>query len=68
MISLLEDYVNVLRGTDSGDATNYYMPVDTVSSEEWASFDNVYQVHCPRIFMNESVRDVCTVFPALYWC
>lgn len=65
MIRLLEDYVNLLRGTESGNRSTYYMATETVSSEEWASFDNVYQVHCPKVFMNESVRDVCIIFSRL---
>jgi hypothetical protein len=36
----------------------YYMPSDTVSADEWSCFDNVYQVHCPKIFMNNAIRDV----------
>jgi hypothetical protein len=36
----------------------YYMPSDTVSADEWSEFDNVYQVHSPRIFMNNAIRDV----------
>jgi len=64
MIDLLEEYAAVLRenqaveesvGSRSG---NYYIATDTVPVSEWLGFENVYQVHCPRLFLNESVRDV----------
>jgi hypothetical protein len=58
MISLLEDYADVLHNEDKGDSTNYYMAADTISADEWSGFDNVYHVHCPKVFLNESVRDV----------
>lgn len=66
MVTLLEDYVSVLKEVEirpdavpNRDATqNYYMPSDIVSSDEWADFDNVYQIHCPSIFMDSAIRDV----------
>ena len=66
MVTLLEDYVSVLKEVEirpdavpNRNATqNYYMPSDIVSSDEWADFDNVYQIHCPSIFMDSAVRDV----------
>lgn len=63
-ISLLGDYISHLEEVDvSTDAhaskdQTYYMPSDTVSPDEWSEFDNVYQIHCPRIFMNNAIRDV----------
>ena len=64
MIKLLEEYAAVLSGdqateeaTDSRPG-NYYIATDTVPMSEWHGFENVYQVHCPRLFLNESVRDV----------
>ena len=39
--------------------SGYYIATDTVPVSEWLGFENVYQVHCPRLFLNESVRDVC---------
>lgn len=65
MISLLEDYANHLRTVDaesrstpSSGPLTYYMPAETVSSDEWAEFDNVYQVHCPNLYMDNIIRDV----------
>lgn len=65
MIALLGDYVTYLddtdkntNHTDNDTAQNYYMPSDTVSPDEWAEFDSVYQVHCPKIFMDNAIRDV----------
>jgi len=64
MIDLLEDYATVLKenqAAEEGRASNlgnYYIAADTVSVSEWDGFANVYQVHCPRLFLNESVRDV----------
>ncbi|OCH92936.1 hypothetical protein OBBRIDRAFT_802282 [Obba rivulosa] len=60
MILLLEDYIRHLRKVDAesnvlnaSSGQSYYMPSDTVSPEEWAEFDNVYQIlmqyyHCSR--------------------
>lgn len=66
MIALLEDYITVLNEADvksqfsqSIPSVNYYLPADIVSSDEWAEFDNVYQVHCPSVFLDSAVRDVC---------
>ncbi|KIP10738.1 hypothetical protein PHLGIDRAFT_22173 [Phlebiopsis gigantea 11061_1 CR5-6] len=65
MISLLQDYVNHLHTVDAQSQstlatgpTTYYMPADSVSPEEWAQFDNVYQLHCPNIFMDNIIRDI----------
>ncbi|EMD40776.1 hypothetical protein CERSUDRAFT_111360 [Gelatoporia subvermispora B] len=65
MIGLLEDYILHLRKVDAestmlntSGGQSYYMPSDTVSPEEWAEFDNVYQVHCPQLFMDNAIRDI----------
>jgi hypothetical protein len=65
MVRLLEDYVTHLRQanmssstTDNHGSQSYYMPSDTVSPNEWAEFQNVYQIHCPKIFLNAAIRDV----------
>ncbi|OJA13790.1 hypothetical protein AZE42_00523 [Rhizopogon vesiculosus] len=65
MIALLQDYVNHLRMTEfpptdprSSNTENYYMPSDTVATDEWAEFENVYQVHAPKVFMNNSIRNI----------
>lgn len=72
MISLLQNYVKHLREVEltSQSSTrkgplNYYMPADSVSPDEWAEFDNVYQVHCPRIYMDNIIRDVSVYFRIL---
>jgi hypothetical protein len=67
MITLLEDYVEELRSYDhgSGDDTppsrhSYHMPEDSVTPDEWADFDNVYQIHCPKVSWNyvEGIQDL----------
>ncbi|KAG2141789.1 golgi-body localization protein domain-containing protein [Suillus bovinus] len=65
MTALLQDYVNHLRmieiphtGSRSSNIENYYMPSETVEADEWAEFENVYQFHAPKVFMNDSIRDV----------
>jgi hypothetical protein len=64
MIKLLEEYAAVLSGGQvAKEATDpqpgdYYIATDTVPVTEWIGFEHVYQVHCPRLFLNESVRDV----------
>ncbi|PPQ99072.1 hypothetical protein CVT24_003632 [Panaeolus cyanescens] len=72
MISLIEDYITVLKEADvksqfsqSIPSVNYYLPADIVSSDEWAEFDNVYQVHCPSVFMDSAVRDIMMQY---YYC
>lgn len=56
MIALLTDYIAQLRQieTDHHDSStasrqSYYMPTDSVAPDEWADFDHVYQVHCPKV-------------------
>jgi hypothetical protein len=64
MTSLLEDYVTVLQAETTSEETtkeatpNYAMPSYTVSPDEWAEFENVYQIHCPKIYMDAAIRDV----------
>ena len=71
MIDLLEDYATVLKenqATEEGTASNigsYYIAADTVPVSESDGFANVYQVHCPRLFLNESVRDVHILAPLI---
>lgn len=72
MISLLEDYVQHLRNVERESRSsslngplNYYMPSDSVSPDEWAEFDNVYQVHSPRIYLDNIIRDVSDPLPFL---
>ncbi|GBE79683.1 predicted protein [Sparassis crispa] len=65
MIALLDDYVSHLCKVEAASThlgpnggQSYYMPSDSVSSEEWATFDHVYQVHCPQVFMDNTIRDI----------
>jgi hypothetical protein len=62
MIALLEQYVTTLGNPDSQYTSQYPMPTDSVSPDEWAEFDNVFQVHCPKIFMDSASRDVRRFF------
>ncbi|PCH41098.1 hypothetical protein WOLCODRAFT_89020 [Wolfiporia cocos MD-104 SS10] len=71
-ITLLNNYVLHLHKVDTASSTtnshglhSYHMPSDAVSADEWAEFDNVYQVHSPQIFMDHSVRDVMMQY---YYC
>uniref|UniRef100_A0A8H7Y1A7 Uncharacterized protein n=1 Tax=Psilocybe cubensis TaxID=181762 RepID=A0A8H7Y1A7_PSICU len=72
MVALLEEYVNILKEVEIRPesarekvAQSYHMPADIVSSEEWAEFDNVYQIHCPSISMDSAVRDIMMQY---YYC
>ncbi|EIW82107.1 hypothetical protein CONPUDRAFT_81652 [Coniophora puteana RWD-64-598 SS2] len=68
MVNLLEEYIAYLQVVDTAsevnnaDSTsgnrNYYMPSDTVSPDDWADFENVYQVHSPKVYMSNSIRDI----------
>lgn len=62
MIKLLEDYVNHLQEHNSSAMDEAYLfPSDNATPEEWEMFDNVYQIHCPKIFLSSAIRDVsCT--------
>ncbi|KAJ3774447.1 golgi-body localization protein domain-containing protein [Lentinula raphanica] len=63
MIPLLQRYIDHLHDTENGrvqDAAsyNYSMPADSVSADEWAEFDNVFQIHCPKLFVDSAIRDI----------
>lgn len=72
MIALLERYTNHLsqlrsassgngeRGYDSSDL--YDMPTD-IKLPHVGEFVNVYQVHCPRISLNNGTRNVRLTIP-----
>ncbi|KAF9268076.1 hypothetical protein L218DRAFT_994841 [Marasmius fiardii PR-910] len=67
-INLLEQYIEALQKTDqdsSGYSPDYQMPADSVSPDEWAEFDNVYQIHCPKLFLDSAVRDIMMQY---YYC
>ncbi|KAJ7276501.1 golgi-body localization protein domain-containing protein [Mycena haematopus] len=64
MLVLLEDYIALLQQTEAGSKPtgdtkghSYHIPADTLSEAEWAEFDNVYQIHCPKIFLDSAIRD-----------
>ncbi|KAJ7638917.1 golgi-body localization protein domain-containing protein [Roridomyces roridus] len=72
MLVLLEDYIVLLEETEAGSRSagddgdhSYHIPSDTLSEGEWAEFDNVYQIHCPKIFMDTAVRDILMQY---YYC
>ncbi|KAF8812536.1 hypothetical protein BYT27DRAFT_7182979 [Phlegmacium glaucopus] len=72
MLALLEEYITALRDTElrlddppTKEPQNYHMPTDIVSPDEWAEFDNVYQIHCPSVFMDRAVRDIMVQY---YYC
>ncbi|KAF5390524.1 hypothetical protein D9757_002702 [Collybiopsis confluens] len=61
MIPLLEQYINHLLAVDAGQSNdnNYSIPADSVfSADEWVSFDNVFHIHCPKLFVDSAVRDI----------
>lgn len=63
MITLLEEYIAHLQELDARpnskmEEQDYRLPSDTVSPDEWAEFDNVFQVHCPKIFFDSAIRDI----------
>jgi hypothetical protein len=63
-MSLLEDYMTLLQAETRSEETtkeptqSYPMPLHTVSPDEWVEFENVYQIHCPKIYMDSAIRDV----------
>lgn len=61
-ISLLNHYIENLRNAEHNppdkDGVDYQMPADFVSEDEWAEFDNVYQIHAPKLFFDSAIRDV----------
>ncbi|KAF8639713.1 hypothetical protein AX17_000975 [Amanita inopinata Kibby_2008] len=62
MITLLQEYISLLPASytspDASHPQNYLMPSETISSSEWAEFDNVYQVHCPKLYLDAPIRDI----------
>lgn len=66
MIALLEQYVSHLKapGHKGGQhmSHQYEIPSDLLSPEERVEFDNVYQIHCPKIVIDSAIRDVSQQF------
>lgn len=67
-IDLLSDYITHLREMDTTSQTRdsdhdniYHMPSEQVSAEEWADFENVYQIHSPKLFLT-----VCVIQPSYF--
>ncbi|KAH7887657.1 golgi-body localization protein domain-containing protein [Phlebopus sp. FC_14] len=65
MVFLLQEYIAHLRAVDASpnglrtsNVENYYMPSDIVSADEWTDFENVYQVHSPKLFLSSPIRDI----------
>ncbi|KAF7352699.1 hypothetical protein MVEN_01235800 [Mycena venus] len=72
MLVLLQDYITLLKQTEAGSQPtaetkghSYHIPADTLSEAEWAEFDNVYQIHCPKIFLDSAIRDIMMQY---YYC
>ncbi|KAJ7068375.1 golgi-body localization protein domain-containing protein [Mycena amicta] len=71
MCALLQDYISLLQDTQAGSRSpesgghSYHIPADTLSEAEWAEFDNVYQIHCPKIFLDSAIRDIMMQY---YYC
>ena len=79
MITLLERYtqhLSTLRAStanseDSGHKASddiYDMPADIKLPEELGEFANVYQVHCPKINLNNATRDVIHLSHSSSFC
>ncbi|KZT74332.1 hypothetical protein DAEQUDRAFT_761200 [Daedalea quercina L-15889] len=71
-INLLNKYVAHLHKADLTSNPNashgihsYQMPSESVSSDDWSQFDNVYQIHSPQVFMDHIIRDVMMQY---YYC
>ena len=67
-IALIEEYIAALTDNEINpdrvrkqDTQHYYLLPDMKLAEKWSEFENVYQLHCPSIFLNGSVRDVITI-------
>src|ERR1700733_7146095 len=74
-ISLLEEYIAHLhqvphqhegarKRAEKADPTHvrhsYYMTLDeNLASDHWEAFHHVYQIHCPKIILTNTTRDVC---------
>lgn len=58
-IELLQEYIEQLgHNSQTSSEHVYYMPLDSVDASAWAEFGNVYHVHSPNIFFNNSNRNV----------
>ncbi|PFH52812.1 hypothetical protein AMATHDRAFT_139321 [Amanita thiersii Skay4041] len=68
-VSLLEDYVASFNPSPTPSVNdhlrNYVITSESVTPSEWAEFDNVYHVHCPKIFLDAAIRDIMMRY---YYC
>jgi hypothetical protein len=74
MILLVEQYIQHLLELHNSAPTvtsgnqfggKYAMPANIILPEELADFANVYQVHCPKIHLNNATRDVSNLATTL---
>ena len=66
MITLLGEYISLIDSScvapEDSPTKNYLMPSESVSPNEWADFDNVYQVHNPTLYFDAHIRDVSDIW------
>ncbi|KAF8663414.1 hypothetical protein AX16_000986 [Volvariella volvacea WC 439] len=67
MADLLKEYIKYLANPQPGSPTTsqYRMASETFSLKEWDEFENVYQIHCPQIFLDGAIRDIMIRY---YYC
>lgn len=65
MITLLQEYISLIDSScvdpEDSPTENYLLPSESVSPNEWADFDNVYQVHNPTLYLDAHIRDVSDI-------
>lgn len=58
-IDLLRAYIHRISNPAATSADSvYYIPSDCIDPASWKEFGNVYHVHSPLIFLNNSTRNV----------
>ncbi|KAK2466286.1 hypothetical protein APHAL10511_001928 [Amanita phalloides] len=67
MIALLREYISLIDAScvTLDNHQNYLLPSESVSPNEWAEFDNVYQVHSPTLYLDAPIRDILMRY---YYC
>ncbi|TFK75811.1 hypothetical protein BDN72DRAFT_809463 [Pluteus cervinus] len=68
MVALLEEYLSFLQdpaSASSASTSQYHLPSETISPDEWAEFENVYHIHGLKIFMDSAIRDIMMQY---YYC
>ncbi|KAF8341579.1 RNA pol II promoter Fmp27 protein domain-containing protein [Cantharellus anzutake] len=61
-IRSLTDYINLLDSASRRPLRHTHGP--GLGAEDWSDFLNVYQVHCPRIILSNTIRDILIDY---YW-